>query len=805
MTENNNSTNNTFIQEEESSIQLIDLWHMIWDHKWWSVLSVFLCLCVAAFYLYRTPDVYTRSAKVIIDESDQDATMRNLGVISAGAMRLRSFNSVENEMEALSSPDLMQTVVERLNLQTRYVEEQLFRSVELYQNCPVELILAGDNPQSGFSFLLSNKGEGHITLSEFKIRKDEFKETVSGMLGDTLLTPVGAIVIYPMEEYLEDFKNDIRITWANSMAVAKSYCTKLNVTLSGKESSVIVLSMNDTYPGRSSAILSSLIDVYNEVWISNKNKSAINTTAFINERLVVIEEELATVEEALKKYKSSNNLTDIKAVGKIYLDESSEYATKSFEVANQLSIATYIKDYLNDPANSMALIPSNLGLTSVSVESQIAEYNELVIQRDRLLTSSTEKNPLIADLNSALASIRSAILRSVENLIATLNLQLEKINSQEEQILARISSSSGQELQLLSIERQQQMVQNLYTFLLQKREENELAALINVGNTRVIMNPNGSPNPVSPNKMMIILAALVLGCGIPFAVYFLRKMLDMTIKNKGDLGHLSIPFLAEIPRFVKKEDRYKKFRRRNNNDKSVTKILVKAGSRDMMNEAFRVLRTNLDLMLKKGKSHVLMFTSFNPNAGKTFTVMNIAASMALKDAKVLLIDLDLRKASLSKALDLVHSGVAAYLNGKIDDYKEYTDEIMPNLHVLPVGTLPPNPTELLLTEKFRQMIEQMREEYDYIFIDCPPIDVVADASIITEYVDMTVFVMRASLMDKRVLPLVEELYRSRKYNHMTLILNSVDIQYKKYGYGKSSYGYGYGYGEGSGESSGSNA
>jgi len=225
----------------------------------------------------------------------------------------------------------------------------------------------------------------------------------------------------------------------------------------------------------------------------------------------------------------------------------------------------------------------------------------------------------------------------------------------------------------------------------------------------------------------------------------------------------------------------------------------------MMNEAFRVLRTNLDLMLKKGKSHVLMFTSFNPNAGKTFTVMNIAASMALKDAKVLLIDLDLRKASLSKALDLVHSGVVAYLNGKIDDYKEYTDEIMPNLHVLPVGTLPPNPTELLLTEKFRQMIEQMREEYDYIFIDCPPIDVVADASIITEYVDMTVFVMRASLMDKRVLPLVEELYRSRKYNHMTLILNSVDIQYKKYGYGKSSYGYGYGYGEGSGESSGSNA
>ena len=215
----------------------------------------------------------------------------------------------------------------------------------------------------------------------------------------------------------------------------------------------------------------------------------------------------------------------------------------------------------------------------------------------------------------------------------------------------------------------------------------------------------------------------------------------------------------------------------------------------MMNEAYRVLRTNLDLILAKKQSQVLMFTSFNPNAGKTFTVMNIAASMALKDAKVLLIDLDLRKASLSKCLDVVHSGVAAYLNGKIDDYSKYIDEIRPNFHVLPIGTLPPNPTELLLTDRFKEMIEKMKEEYDYIFLDCPPIEIVADASIITEYVDMSVFVMRAGLMDKRVLPTIEDLYKSGKYRHMTLILNCVDIQYKKYGYGQSSYGYGYGYNE----------
>ena len=339
------------------------------------------------------------------------------------------------------------------------------------------------------------------------------------------------------------------------------------------------------------------------------------------------------------------------------------------------------------------------------------------------------------------------------------------------------------------------MTQELYKFLLQKREENELAALINVGNTQLLQSPGAAVVPVGPNKMMILLVALVLGFGAPFAFFFLKRTLDTMIKNKGDLGNLSVPFLAEIPTYVRPGERFKKFRnlRSRKDDKSLTKIIVEAGSRDMMNEAYRVLRTNLDLMIgKKNKSNVLMFTSFNPAAGKTFTVINIAASMALKDAKVMLVDLDLRKASLSKALGLDHSGVAAYLNGKTDSYRQNAEEVAPNLFVLPVGTLPPNPTELLLTDRFKEMIEDMKNEFDYIFLDCPPIDVVADASIITDVADMTTFVMRANQMDKNVLPEVESLYKSGKFRHMTLILNCVDIQFKKYGYGKSSYGYGYG-------------
>lgn len=773
------------LHEEEPLISLADIWGLIWGHKWWYVASLAFFLCVGVFYLYVTPKVYSRVAKVLIDESNQDATMRNLGVASAGMMRLRSFNSVENEIETFASPDLMQVVVERLGLQTRYVQEQLLRDVELYRNCPFDARFAGENPHSPYSFKVTPAGEEGFVLSEFRLKDEKFKEEVPGSYGDTLQTPVGKVVLYPVETDV-DFNHPVKVSWTTGMSAAKAFCRNMHIALSGKESSVLVFSINDTYPSRASSILSTLIDVYNEMWINNKNRAAINTTDFINERLVVIEKELGLVEDALKQYKSKNNLTDIKAVAQSYVTESSEYATKAFEVNNQLSIAQYIKEYLNNPANSLSLIPSNLGLTSASVEAQIKEYNDIVLQRDRLLSGGGENNPMVTDLNAALASIRTAILRSIDNLIATLQLQLSKIESQEKQILARMSSNSGQELQLLSIERQQQITQELYMFLLQKREENELAALINVGNTRVIMNPNGSSNPVSPNRMMIMFVMIVLGCGAPFGFFLVRKLLDTSIKHKSDLGNLSVPFLAEIPKMGK--DGF---------NRDECKVIVKPGSRDMMNEAFRVLRTNVDLMLgKNAGSRVIMFTSFNPGAGKTFSIMNVAASMSLKKSKAIIVDLDLRKATLSQALGKEHTGVAAYLNGKIDDYRPYVDEIAPDLYHLPVGTLPPNPTELLLTDRFARMVDDLKQEYDYVFLDCPPIDIVADASLITEKADMTIFVLRSGRIDKASIPYIDELYRSGKYSHMAMILNGVEFEQKKYGYGRHGYGYGYGYGYG---------
>ena len=792
MEELNSQSQQNGLDGSQNSFSLLDIWNLVWPNKWWYVIGIVLCVLVAAVYLYRTPPTYNRSAKLIIDESAQDAAVRNLSAsMPISGMRLRNNVVVENEMEVFTSPDLMMTVVERNKLQTVYVEKQFLRNVELYRNAPLELELDGSNPTKGFSFTVRKKADSTFILSKFRIGKDKVKGSVEGKVGESVITPAGSLILHPSINF-EKWDKDIRIFWANPMTRAKICCRNLTANLSSKQSTVLVLNYKDNFPARAENILSSLIDIYNEVWLYDKNRAARNTSSFITERLGIIEQELGGIEGDLKSYKATNNLTDMKAVAQQYLEESSTYAEKLFEVNNQLSIAKFIKDYLNDPAHAMSLIPSNSGLASVSVETQIGEYNKLILQRDRYKSAGSE-NPMVADLNASIASMRSAILRSIDNLVATLSLQSDGLRQQEDQILKRISSSSGQEYELLAMQRQQKIKESLYIFLLQKREENEITALVNVGNTRIIMRPNGLPKPVAPKAAMILLLAVIFGCAIPFAWFFLRAMLDTTVTSKQDLLSLKVPFIAEIPLSVFKTGLFSFGFRKKSCNPDNCKIMVKAGKRDMMNEAYRVLRTNLDLMLGKKGPHVIMLTSFNPGAGKTFNGANIAAVMAIKPARVVIVDLDLRKATMGKTLGVSASlGVSSYLNGDVNDLGSLIVNVSKNLDCIPVGVLPPNPTELLLSDRFATLIDELKKKYDYIFLDCPPIEIIADASIVTPYVDMTLFVARSGLFDKRLIPKVNELYVNNRYTHMCFILNGVPMVYRPYE--NIGYGYGYGYG-----------
>lgn len=778
-------------QEEDNGLNMQDIWHMIWDYKWWYILSIAICLVLGALYLYRTAPVYQRTAKLIIQEDTQESALRDISAFAGNFKGTTVGDNVNNEVEAFTSPDLMKTVVERLGLQTTYIEHQFLRSVELYTSTPLQMSIVDGTVQSSFSFELKKVKDSLLVLEDFRVAGKKIKSGhVTGHPGDTLSTPVGKIRLIPTIGF-GDWDSKMTIRWNSSMAVAKGYSGRLTASVSGKQTSVIVLGFNDRFPSRAENVLSTLIDVYNEEWIQDKNRSARNTTAFINERLVVIEQELGGIENSLKKFKEENKLTNMEMTSQAFINESTNYSAQSFEVSNQLAIASYIRDYLTDPAHVKDLLPANSGLSNNNIESQIAEYNEVVLNRDRLLASSSERNPLIADMNSSLNAMKATIIRSIDNHIATLELQADKIKGQEDQVLSRIASSSGQELELLSIERQQKVKETLYIYLLQKREENEIAGLVNVGNTRLIMNPNGSGSPVSPNKMMIMFAMIILGCAIPFGILFLKRTMDTSVHSRSDLAGVNLPFLGEIP-LLGTDRRRKGLARLVSPEKfnnTNCRIFVRPGSRDYVNEAFRVLRTNIDMMTgRETGCKVMMTTSMFPNSGKTFMLMNLAASMALKGSKVLMIDLDLRKATLSKALNLNGTGVSSYLSGKTDTFMDHIREVQEHLDLLPVGSLPPNPSELLLSERFKNMIDTLKNEYDYIFIDCPPIDMVADTYIIAGVVDISIYVVRAGVADKRNLYLLEQLRQDTRLKRLSLILNGVENYRRGYGYGR--YGYG---------------
>ncbi len=794
---------NTWSAQDDSDEKLFsfrDIWALFWGHKWWYVLSLIVALAIAFFYLYRTPKLYQSSEKIII-ETDQSADV--LSDMSASMRRRSAYGqNVANEIIAFKSSDLMTKAVERLGLETNYTDLMFLRERDLYNKTPFFLsVLGDDNLASSFSFIVKKRDKNSFILDSFTVGGVEMEaKPVIGTFGDSLVTPVGSVRLTE-SQYFHTWGDDIRISWANARNRAAYYAECMGVTAPRDESSVVTLTMTDYSPERAKNVLATVLDIYNEQWVENKNRAAANTSEFIAERLAILQQELGDIDNDIKVYKQQNRITDVGAVSGQYLAESSAYSEKSFANSNQLAISQMIRDRLTDPTRSGTMLPANSGLSNANIEGQISEYNATLMKRDKYLKESSEANPMVADLNANLDAMKANITRSIDNNISALQLQQNKINAQEGAILGKLSSTTGQALELQSMSRDQKVKESLYIYLLQKREENELATQLNVSNNRLIQSATNGV-PISPVAKKIYLIALLLGLGIPFAIFFLRILFNTTVRTRADVSKLKVPFLAEIPQMGLEKKGFFDFHKVNRYDEKSCKIMVQQGKRDVVNEAFRVLRTNLDMMTGYTDGcHVVMVTSFNPNAGKTFTTMNIAASMAVKGSKVLLLDLDLRKASLSNALEVKGSGVASFLNGRADDYHPHIQTVADNLSVLPVGSLPPNPAELLVSDKFKQMVESMRKEYDYIFMDCPPIDIVADTSIISKSADITVFIIRAGLFDKQALPALDELYISNRYSRMAFILNGVERMQGTYGqhYGSGSYGYGYGsYGYGKG-------
>ena len=788
--------NNNFApKQSDDFIRLQDLFYLCIDKWYWFAVSLVVTLGIALVYLLTTPPVYTRSASLLIKEEGKGNSLSDVSGVLGDIDFFQTNTNVNNEIQSLQSPAVMYDVVKRLHLDINYTKDGSFYDQVLYgKDCPYEVsfIDLPDNEDLSFTIYPASSNKG-VQIGDFVRGEEESGQTVNVLFNDTTETPVGKLIVKPVLHDTVAYKEPVYVSRIGLQAATTAYASKLTVALSDEKSTVINLSFQDVCIQRAEDLLNTLIAVYNENWIKDKNQIAVSTSMFINDRLGVIEQDLGNVDEDISSFKSENLLPDVQAAASMYMTQSSETQTQILAINTQLSMARYIRNYLTNTTSKNQLLPANSGIESSGIEQQIAEYNTMQLRRNDLVANSSESNPLVVDLDESLQNMRGAIVTSVDNLIVTLNTQLRSLQQSEKQTTARIADNPSQGKYLLSVERQQKVKEALYLFLLQKREENELSQAFTAYNTRVITPPVGSMFPTAPIKRNILLVAFVLGLLIPVVIIFVRENMNTKIRGRKDLENLSLPFVGEIPLAFRKKEL-----------KSEAKnILIKQGSRDIVNEAFRVLRTNLEFMLDRkedGKASIILFTSFNPGSGKTFLTINTAACLSLKQKRVLVIDGDLRHGSASAYVGRPSKGLSDYLGKRENDIDHLIvgNPAYPGLSILPVGTIPPNPTELLAEPRLAELIETLRIRYDYILIDCPPVEIVADTQIIEKLADRTLFVVRAGLLERDMLPELQRMYEEKRYKNMALILNGTEGGGSRYGYRYGyKYGYHYGYGNNS--------
>ena len=799
-------------QQTDDFIRLQDLFYLCLARWRWFILSLVVTLGIATYYLLSTPNVYQRTASLMIkDDSKSQGISSDVSSMFADMGLGSAKSNVNNELIAIQSPAVLLETGRRLKLDVDYAIDGGFHKVALYgEDLPVTVDFIGFTDEQGASLKLQLESGNRFTIKNLKgtTKSGELIDdcdNIEGKIGQTLITPVGKIRVNAAPAFgnfmVKEGAPLLYVTRSNLYAMTDHIKGSLSASLSEEKATVIDITYKDVITKRAEDVINTIIAVYRKNWLDDKNQVTVSTSHFITERLGVIERELGDVDKDISSFKSSNLLPDVEAAAQQYMQKSSEVDKQILDLHSRLSIAEYIRNYLTGKVGKNQLLPSNTGIESPGIEQQIADYNKSQLERNNLVANSSEQNPLVADYDQSLSAMRKSIAASLDNFVVTLKTQLGALQANEAQTTSQIASNPNQAKYLQTVGRQQKVKEALYIFLLQKREENELSKAFTAYNTRIITPPTGDIKPVAPVRRNILLVALVLGLLIPVVVIFVRENMNTTVRGRKDLKNVTVPFLGEIPFSLSRKDRptlkqrlmfWKK-------PKEVRRIVVKAGKRDIVNEAFRVLRTNFEFMIgTHPEQNVVVFTSINPGSGKSHLAANMAMSLAIKKKKVLLIDGDLRHGSTSMVVGSPGEGLSDYLNGRVSDIhdiicKGEESGLVKYFDILPIGTIPPNPTELLFTPLLEQMIKQVRQEYDYVFIDCPPIEIVADTPIYEQYADRTIFVVRAGLMERSMLPDVEELYKEKKFKNMSLILNGTKTHGGKYG---SHYGYGYGYGYG---------
>lgn len=787
--------------EEQVNIQELLFRYLI--HWPWFVISIIICIACAWGYLRLTTPIYNISATILIkDEKKGGGASMSSDLEKMGLEGFVSSSSnVDNEIEVLRSKSLAREVVNNLGLFVTYMDEDEFPSKELYHTSPVLVSLTHQEADKlpgrmEINMILQPTGAlgVQITVGEKEYQKQFDK------LPAVFPTDEGTVAFFANNDTLsavcpENITKERHITaFINRpFSVLKEYVNSLSIAPTSKTTSVVVISLENTNTRRGRDYINKLLEMYNINANNDKNEVAQKTAEFIDERIGIISKELGSTEQDLENFKRSAGITDLSSEAQIALTGNAEYEKKRVENQTQINLVMDLQRYMK--GNEYEVLPSNIGLQDAASAGAIDRYNQMLVERKRLLRTSTENNPTIINLDTSIRAMRTNVQATLDATLKGLQITKEDLAREASRYSRRINDAPTQERQFVSIARQQEIKSGLYLMLLQKREENAITLAATANNAKIIDEALADDNPISPKKTIVYLAALVLGVGLPVGVIYLIGLTKFKIEGRADVEKLtSLPVVGDIPLA----------------DEKTGSIAVFENQNNLMSETFRNVRTNLQFMLENGKN-VILVTSTISGEGKSFISANLAISLSLLGKKVVIVGLDIRKPGLNKVFNIPKKehGITQYLTNTTANLMDFVQpsDINKNLFILPGGTVPPNPTELLARGGLEKAIETLKANFDYVILDTAPVGMVTDTLLIGRVADLSVYVCRADYTHKAEFTLINELAENNKLPNLCIAVNGLDLNSRKYGYyygygkyGKyygygKRYGYGYGYGE----------
>lgn len=762
-------------------------------HRWyWFAVCLVVAVGIGLFYIYTRQPKYERYEQILVNEQESNGGLEDISNAFSTLGLFSKNTNVYNELITMISPAIMYSVADSLQLDVNYMQRDGLHLKTLYgKTLPFKIELLDIDRQEGAALRIKIDENGTMEFYKFQKvlpeGKIKFDEKISIPAGQQEFdSPLGKIKITPNPEYISG-KNpvkDIRITKIPMQETVEEYCRMLKGDLVDQDADVIELLIEDVSVERAEDILNCIIIFYNQNWVKDKNRMAVATSVFIDERLKHIQNELGDVDRNIADYMKKTGTPDLQTAIQVNLELGSKVEEELIKANNELSVAKYMEDFLLKNNNIETILPVDMLNESLQLNSQIVAYNELVLTRNNVMSKSSASNPLVENYAQQLQNMREAIIKSIGNRVTNLQTTVDRLKREISIKSTDLAKVPEKNLPLLSEERQQAVKEALYLFLLQKREENELTQKFSADNIRIITPPVGSLKPVSPKKALIIIISGILGLGIPFLLVYFLEILNTTVRNKDDLDILKLPFAGEIPQVGRKSGKnyFKKLKVIKKEDEAPPVQVVKEGKRDVVNEAFRVIRGNLDFMNRKNPApQAIMLTSFNPGSGKSFVAYNLGLSYCLKSKKVLIIDCDLRHGTSSMAAGMPKKGLSDYLSDSVTDWRDFVvtgEGKVPA--ILPIGKLPPNPAELLEDEKLGVLIEEAKKSYDMVFLDCPPVNIVVDTQIVAQWADRTIFVIRAGMLERAALKELNEFYMEKKFKNLCVILNGTEAMHSRY-------------------------